>query len=57
MAELMCAIQEDGEPEISGKDNLKTMALVEACYRSFREHRAIAIEEILAGQNVRTINH
>ena len=51
MAQLMCAVEENREPEISGKDNLKTMALVEACYRSFREHRAIAIDEILAGQS------
>ncbi|KAA0988926.1 Gfo/Idh/MocA family protein [Dyadobacter aurulentus] len=57
MAQLMCAIEEDREPEISGKDNLKTMALVEACYRSFREHRAVAIDEILTGHNVPSIHH
>jgi predicted dehydrogenase len=47
MAQLMCAIEEDNEPEVSGKDNLKTMALVDACYLSVKEHRAVAIEEIL----------
>ena len=47
MAQLICAIEENREPEISGKDNLKTMALVEACYLSYKEHRAIALEEIL----------
>lgn len=46
MAQLLCAIEESREPEISGKDNLKTMALVEACYRSTKEHRAVAISEI-----------
>lgn len=48
MAQLMCAIETGTEPEIGGKDNLKTMALVEACYVSYREHRAVAIDEILA---------
>lgn len=47
MAQLMSAIEEGREPEIGGKDNLKTMALVEACYLSYKEHRAIALEEIL----------
>lgn len=46
MAQLLCAIESNGVPEISGDDNLKTMALVEACYRSAREHRAIALEEV-----------
>jgi predicted dehydrogenase len=48
MAQLISAIETKTEPEIGGKDNLKTMALVEACYHSYREHRAVAIEEILA---------
>jgi hypothetical protein len=47
MAQLMCAIEEDREPEISGQDNLKTMALVDACYQSYREHRAVNIDEML----------
>ena len=46
MAQLLCALEEDSEPEISGRDNLKTMALVEACYRSAEEHRAVALSEI-----------
>lgn len=47
MAQLMCAVEENKTPEISGEDNLKTMALVEACFHSYREHRAVSIEEIL----------
>ncbi len=47
MAQLMCAIEENREPEIGGKDNLKTMALVEACYLSYKQHRAISLDEIL----------
>jgi hypothetical protein len=46
MAQLLCALEDNTEPEISGRDNLKTMALVEACYVSAREHRAVEIGEI-----------
>ena len=46
MAQLLCALEEGSEPEISGRDNLRTMALVEACYRSADEHRAVALYEI-----------
>jgi predicted dehydrogenase len=38
----------NGEPaEISGRDNLKTMAILEACVRSATEHRAINPQELL----------
>jgi predicted dehydrogenase len=47
MADLMCAIEDDTEPTIGGRDNLHTMALVDACYHSYRDHRAVHIEEIL----------
>jgi predicted dehydrogenase len=47
MAQLLCALENNAEPEISGRDNLRTMALVEACYRSTREHRAVEIAEIM----------
>ena len=47
MAQLLCALEENAEPEISGRDNLKTMALVDACYLSVKEHRAVEIREIL----------
>jgi hypothetical protein len=47
MAQLLCAIEEDREPEISGRDNLHTMALVDACYLSTQEHRAVEIAELL----------
>lgn len=48
MSQLLCAIEEEREPEISGRENLFTMALVEAAYRSSAEHRAVEIEEIFA---------
>jgi len=46
MAQLMTAIYHDREPEIGGADNLKTMALVDAAYRSVEERRSVALEEI-----------
>jgi predicted dehydrogenase len=46
MAQLLCALEENREPEISGHDNLRTMALVDACYLSAREHRAVPLSEI-----------
>jgi predicted dehydrogenase len=45
MGELLCAIEENREPNISGRDNLGTMALVDACYLSAKEHRAVEIAE------------
>lgn len=45
MAQLLCALEENREPEISGRDNLRTMALVEACYVSAAQHRAVSLAE------------
>jgi predicted dehydrogenase len=45
MADLLCAMEEGREPETSGRENLGTMALVDACYRSVHEHRAVALSE------------
>jgi len=47
MGELMDSITMNREPLIGGADNLKTMALVEAGYRSLDEHRPVAVQEIL----------
>ena len=46
MSQLLCALEDETEPEIGGRDNLNTMALVDACYRSAEEHRAVEISEI-----------
>jgi predicted dehydrogenase len=46
MAQLLVALETGKEPEISGRDNLGTMALVEAAYASAGEGRAVAIETI-----------
>jgi predicted dehydrogenase len=45
MGQLMRAIQEDAEPEISGRTTIGTMALVEAAYLSAREGRSVALAE------------
>jgi predicted dehydrogenase len=47
MAQLLCALEDRAEPEISGQDNLKTMALVDACYLSAKEHRAVELREVM----------
>lgn len=46
MGQLLIALEQGTEPAISGRDNLKTMALVEAAYRSAETKRAVAISEI-----------
>jgi predicted dehydrogenase len=46
MEQLLRAVRDGTEPEISGRDNLKTMALVEAAYRSAAEGRAITVREL-----------
>ena len=48
MGELLLALEERREPSIGGRDNLGTMALVDAAYRSAAEHRAVEIAELLA---------
>ena len=47
MADLLVALEENRDPPISGRDNLQTMALVDACYRSAKEHCAVSVTEII----------
>ncbi len=47
MADLMHAIATGTQPSTNGADNLGTMALIEAGYRSINEHRPVAVAEIL----------
>ncbi len=51
MGDLLDALATGRTPAISGRDNLKTMALVEACYRSLDEHRPVRIDEIQEKSN------
>jgi predicted dehydrogenase len=43
MAELMRAVQEDDEPAVSGRDNLKTLRLALAAVQSSEEHRPVLL--------------
>lgn len=51
MAELLVALETGQLANLNGRDNLKTMALVEAGYRSAQEKRAVEIAEILDATN------
>ena len=46
MAQLLVAVETDQEPEINGKDNLKTLAAVDAAYLSIAEERTVTLEEV-----------
>jgi predicted dehydrogenase len=48
MASLMRAIEDGSEPETSGRDNLRTLQIVFAEYRSMAEKRAVRPSEITA---------
>ena len=45
MAQLLCALENDAEPEIGGRDNLDTIALCEAVYAAGQERRVTTVEE------------
>lgn len=47
MSELLIALETGNQPSISGIDNLETMALVDACYQSAEEKRAIELRSYL----------
>ncbi|MBI3411102.1 MAG: Gfo/Idh/MocA family oxidoreductase [Planctomycetes bacterium] len=47
MAQLLCALEEKREPEISGRDNLETIALCEAVFAAARDHRVTTVREFL----------
>lgn len=42
MSQLLCALETGAEPEISGCDNLETLALCEAVFQSSRDHKVIS---------------
>src|SRR5437867_10715037 len=46
MAQLLVALETGREPAISGGDNLKTMALVEAAYLSTEQFRSVGLDVI-----------
>jgi predicted dehydrogenase len=50
MAGLMNAIDTNTTPPTSAEDNLHTLAIIEAAYRSMSEHRSVQPSEITGGQ-------
>ena len=49
MAELLDAVDRGREPDFSGRDNLHTLALIDAAERSRQEKRAVALDEVPVG--------
>jgi predicted dehydrogenase len=47
MAQLLCALEDGTEPEISGRDNLETVALCAAVFAAATEHRVTTVREFL----------
>ena len=47
MGQLLISLEEGAPPAISGRDNLKTMALVDAAYLSAAEHRTVNPGEVV----------
>ena len=47
MANLLCAVENGRDPEISARDNVSTLACVEACYQSIKEERTVYLKELL----------
>jgi predicted dehydrogenase len=47
MGELLDSLAMNRKPAISGRDNLNTLALVEACYRSVEQLRPVSPAEIM----------
>jgi len=47
MAQLLIAVENNTVPEINGKDNLTTMAVIDACYQSIKEQRTIYLPDLI----------
>src|SRR6266481_4648966 len=57
MGQLLVALETGKEPAISGRDNLKTMALVDAAYLSVAQFRSIGLEEFEAQAGAHTVGN
>ena len=47
MAQLLVAVENSTEPELTAVDNLKTMALVDAAYQSAETHNSVRIADMM----------
>jgi predicted dehydrogenase len=43
-------VRSGGEPEATGNDGLRSLAVVLAAYRSFDEQRFVSLDELLSGE-------
>ncbi|VTU02731.1 oxidoreductase : Putative dehydrogenase OS=Singulisphaera acidiphila (strain ATCC BAA-1392 / DSM 18658 / VKM B-2454 / MOB10) GN=Sinac_1916 PE=4 SV=1: GFO_IDH_MocA [Gemmataceae bacterium] len=48
MAQLLVAVEDGTEPEISGRDNVETVALCDAVFAAATRHRVTTVREFLA---------
>jgi len=49
MAQLLCALEDGTEPEISGRDNVETIALCESVFVAARDRRIVSPREVIHG--------
>jgi hypothetical protein len=47
MAQLLVAVESGTEPEITGRDNIETIALCAAVFAAATEHRVTTVREFL----------
>jgi len=47
MAQLLVAVEDGSEPEISGRDNVETIAVCEAVFAAATQHRVTTVKEFL----------
>jgi predicted dehydrogenase len=47
MTQLLVAVENGTEPEISGRDNIETVALCEAVFTAATEHRVVRMSDVL----------
>lgn len=46
MGDLLMSVKRGTQPSLNGRDNLRTLALVEAVFRSAHEHRVVELAEL-----------
>jgi hypothetical protein len=47
IAQVLVAVENGTEPEISGRDNVETIYLCEAVFKAAAEHKVIAMRDLM----------
>jgi predicted dehydrogenase len=47
MAGLLCAVEQEKEPDIGAEDNILTLACIEACYESIQKEKTVYLATVL----------